>query len=82
MKLGIDRDASYVAGQTDSQSSFLPFYTEMLEVLRDAFAGRLLPKQHKQKIGYLLNPPVSRSARYAVDVSTSALIQAVGDPAS
>ena len=54
MKLGIDRDASYVAGQTDSQSSFLPFYTEMLEVLRDAFAGRLLPKQHKQKIGFVV----------------------------
>jgi hypothetical protein len=31
---------------------------------------------------YLLNPPVSRSARYAVDVSTPGLIQAVGDPAS
>jgi hypothetical protein len=31
---------------------------------------------------YLLNPPVSRWVWYAVDVSTSALIQAVGDPAS
>jgi DHA2 family multidrug resistance protein-like MFS transporter len=33
-------------------------------------------------LSYLLNPPVSRSARYAVDVSTPGLIQAVGDPAS
>jgi hypothetical protein len=34
------------------------------------------------ELPYLLNRPVSRWVWYAVDVSTSALIQAVGDPAS
>ena len=55
VKLGIDRDAPYVAGQTDSPSSFLPLYTEMLEILRDAFAMRLVPKQNKQKIGFIVD---------------------------